>query len=143
MSFQSKLTFVFSLCVFKNRRLKSMASFLKAEMFAEFHSCMLRLGGFFLAGFSVVSIETILWSPRPSPGIIFSFLTKPGVFVKKRSKMELPQVGFVTVWDNPKSLLISKNLSFISKGYLLPTILSSNQSISGRLKSPPTQNTAF
>ena len=81
--------------LFKNVCLRSLVSFSNLTSSTLVQSCIVRLTGFLRKGLRDVLTWTMSWSPTPS--IIVKFLTKSGLLVKKRSKIEVPRVGVSTI----------------------------------------------
>ena len=71
------------------------------------------------------------------PGIVTIRFTAVGLFVRRRSKMLFSLVASWTICSRPLFDAISRNFSCSNLLVVLPFIVPVSQSISGRLKSPP------
>ena len=128
-------------CWATNPSTKTWRSDLRASHSPLLYRCICRLGCLANLGLSVVSTKKISWSEIPGDGSIR--LTREGEFVMKRSRMELSRVGKSTCWTRPLSAIISSKSRLI-RPYLAPGITTFFcQSMSRRLKSPPSQTVAF
>ena len=81
------------------------------------------------------------WSP--SPGIVWHFEVRDGLLVMKMSSMLFPLVGVVTICSVWVVRSMSRKRLLMSMGYECPCMVESDQLMSGRLRSPPTQSTSF
>ena len=108
---------------------------------ALFHKKILHFTGFVLFATIADSTETPSWSDRP--GIDTHLFMNLCRFVRNKSKVLLLRVGKVTICSSQQLCSISRNRWLMTVATWLPLTSRVSHTMSGRLRSPPNQSTAF
>ena len=92
-------------------------------------------------GLMRVSIRMASWSPTPGSSLQRSM--RPGLLVKNISNVFEHRVGKLIICSKLQCLTMSKYISDRECWYWFDVTVRLHQSMSGRLKSPPTQKSLF
>ena len=114
----------------------SLTSFFRVSKSALFQMLTFRRMGLIFWGWQRMSATiAVSWSPKPDVGSMF--FISPGRLVRRRSRVAFLRVVNSTIWVSLTESKISRNSSFNFFEYWWPMMFFDDQSMSGRLKSPP------